>query len=220
MRFKWTDIGWLAILFLPVITVAQVNGVEFGKNRVQHKKFTWKFFQSPNFNTYVYHGGVELGKFAAQVAEEELPGIESFVEYSLQRRANIVVYNNYNDYKSSNIGLGSDWQSAGGVTRLVNNKLVIYFDGNHANFRRQIREGIAKILTDNLLFGEDIGEFASNQALLDLPKWLIDGYVGYAGEPWSTLLDDELKSALLSGRYNSFYQFAFEQSQLAVHSFW
>ena len=220
MRFKWRDIGWLAILLLPVIAMAQVNGVEFGKNRVQHKKFTWKFFQSPNFNTYVSQGGVELGKFAAQVAEEELPGIESFVEYSLQRRANIVVYNNYNDYKSSNIGLGSDWQSAGGVTRLVNNKLVLYFDGNHANFRRQIREGIAKILTDNLLFGEDIGEFASNQALLDLPKWLIDGYVGYAGEPWSTLLDDELKSALLSGRYNSFYQFAFEQPQLAGHAFW
>ena len=220
MRFKWTVIGWLAILLLPVIAIAQVNGVEFGKNRVQHKKFTWKFYQSPNFNTYVNQGGVELGKFAAQVAEEELLGIESFVEYSLQRRANIVIYNNYNDYKSSNIGLGSDWQSAGGVTRLVNNKLVIYFDGNHANFRRQIRQGIAKILTDNLLFGEDIGEFASNQALLDLPKWLIDGYVAYAGEPWSTLLDDELKSALLSGRYNSFYQFAFEQPQLAGHAFW
>jgi hypothetical protein len=94
MRFKWTVIGWLAILLLPAIAIAQVNGVEFGKNRVQHKKFTWKFFQSPNFNTYVNQGGVELGKFAAQVAEEELPGIESFVEYSLQRRANIVIYNN------------------------------------------------------------------------------------------------------------------------------
>lgn len=220
MRFKWLGIGWFVLASIPFFSMAQVNGVEFGKNRVQHKKFTWKFYQSPNFNTYVNQGGVELGKFAAQVAEEELPGIESFVEYSLQRRANIVIYNNYNDYKSSNIGLGTDWQSAGGITRLVNNKLVVYFDGNHTNLRRQIREGIAKILTDNLLFGEDIGEFASNQALLDLPKWLIDGYVAYAGEPWNTLLDDDLKSALLSGRYNSFYQFAFEQPVLAGHAFW
>jgi hypothetical protein len=90
----------------------------------------------------VNQGGVELGKPAAQVAAEELPGIESFAEYSLQRRANIVIYNNFNDYKSSNIGLGTDWQSAGGITRLVNNKLVVYFDGNHANFRRQIRKGL------------------------------------------------------------------------------
>jgi hypothetical protein len=197
-----------------------VNSVEFGKNRVQHKKFDWKFYQSQNFNTYVSQGGVELGKFVSQVAEEELRSIENFIEYSLQRRANIVVYNDYNDYKSTNIGLGVELQNPGGTTKLVNNKLVVYFDGNHANLRRQVREGIARVLTDNLLFGDDIGEFASNQALLDLPKWMVDGYVSYAAEPWSTEKDDLLKSAMLSGRYNSFYQLAFEKPVLAGHAFW
>ena len=85
---------------------AQVNSVEFGKNRIQHQKFNWKFYQSPNFNTYVTQGGVELGKFVSQVAEEELKSIENFIEYSLQRRANIVVYNNYNDFKNNNIVTG------------------------------------------------------------------------------------------------------------------
>lgn len=210
----------MAGFLLPGLTHAQVNSVEFGKNRVQHKKFNWKFYQSPNFNTYISQGGVELGKFVAQVAEEELRSIENFIEYSLQRRANIVVYNNYNDYKSSNIGLGSDWQNSGGLTKLVNNKMVVYFDGNHEHLKRSIREGIARVLTDNLLFGDDIGEFASNQALLDLPKWLVDGYVSYAAEAWSTAKDDELKSAILGGRYNSFYQFAFEKPLLAGHAFW
>jgi hypothetical protein len=205
---------------LPMVASAQVNSVEFGKNRIQHKKFVWKFYQSPNFNTYIAQGGVELGKFVAQVAEDELKSVESFIEYSLQRRANIVVYNTYDDYKSSNIGLGSDWQNAGGVTKLVNNKLIIYYDGNHEHLKQQVREGIARVLTDNLLFGDDIGEFASNQALLDLPKWLVDGYVAYAAKPWSTEKDDQLKSAILGGRYNTFYQFAFEQPLLAGHAFW
>lgn len=211
---------FITLLALPFVLKAQVNAVEFGKNRVQHKKFNWKFYQSPNFNTYIAQGGTELGKFVAQVAEEELPGLEAFIEYSLQRRGNIVVYNNYNDFKSSNIGSSVDWQNSGGLTRLVNNKIVTYFDGNHANLRRQIREGIARILTDNLLFGDDIGEFASNQALLDLPKWLVDGYVAYAAEDWSPTKDDELKSAILGGNYNSFYQFAFDRPLLAGHSFW
>ncbi|MDP3665832.1 MAG: hypothetical protein Q8R50_04060, partial [Sediminibacterium sp.] len=92
---KW--IFFVGFLF-PFFCLAQVNSVEFGKNRVQHKKFIWKFYQSPNFNTYVAQGGVELGKFVAQVAEEELHSIENFIEYSLQRRANIVIYTNYNDY--------------------------------------------------------------------------------------------------------------------------
>jgi hypothetical protein len=215
-------VQWFVFLFIvfPFVLQAQVNSVEFGKNRIQHKKFAWKFYQSPNFNTYVAQGGVELGKFVAQVAEEELRSIENFVEYSLQRRANIVVYNSYNDFKSSNIGLGTDWQNAGGITKLVNNKLVVYFDGNHENLKRMIRQGIARVLTDNLLFGDDIGEFASNQALLDLPKWLVDGYVAYAAENWSTEKDDELKSAIMGGSYNNFYQFAFDRQLLAGHAFW
>lgn len=218
---KLKRIGLIFIMSsLVVFGQAQVNAVEFGKNRVQYKKLVWKFHQSPNFNTYTSQGGVELGKFVAQVAEQELGAIENFVEYSLQRRANIIVYSNYDDYKSSNIGLGSDWQSAGGLTKLVNNKIVVYFDGNHANLKRQIKEGIAKVLSDNLLFGEDIGEFASNQALLDLPKWMLDGYVVYAAENWSVEKDDALKSAMLSGRYNTFYQFAFDKPTLAGHAFW
>ncbi|MDE3234986.1 MAG: hypothetical protein KGO81_03450 [Bacteroidota bacterium] len=217
INYKWLV---AVIAFLPVLALAQVNTVEFGKNRLQFKKFKWKFYQSPNFNTYVSQGGTELGKFVAQVAETELPPLESFTEYSLQRRANIVVYTTYDDYKQSNIGLGIDWQNAGGLTKLVNNKIVVYFDGNHEHLKKQIKEGIAKVLTDNLLFGDDIGEFASNQALLDLPKWLTDGYISYAAENWSTQKDDELKSAMLSGDYNNFYQFAFAKPLLAGHGFW
>ncbi len=218
--YKYSRI-FLSLLFLmPLCIHAQVNTVEFGKNRIQHKKFKWKFYQSENFNTYMSQGGTELGKFVAQVAEAELPELETFIEYSLQRRANIVVYTNYEDYKQSNIGLGIDWQQAGGLTKLVNNKIVVYFDGNHSHLRLQIREGIAKVLTDNLLFGDDIGEFASNQALLDLPKWLTDGYIAYASENWNTKKDDELKSAILGGDYKNFYHFAYKKPTLAGQAFW
>ena len=207
-------------VFFSLKTNAQVNTVEFGKNRIQYQKFNWKFYQTENFNTYFSQDGLALGKYVAQVAEQELPSIEEFVEYGLQRRANLVVYNNFDEFQQSNIGMGIDWQNTGGVTKLVNNKVVLFFDGNHENLKRQIRQGIAKVLVDNVLFGDDLGEFAANQALLDLPEWLTDGYIAYAGENWSAKLDDDLKSALLSGRYNNFYQFAHEKPLLAGHAFW
>ena len=150
---------WILLLItalIPLLTVAQVNSVTFGKNKLQYKKYNWKFYQTPNFNTYFNQGGLELGKFAAQVAEDELASIEDAVEYSLQRRANLIIYNTYDDYKTSNIGGELDVQNAGGLTKLVNNKVILYYDGNHNNFRRQVREGIARILVDNILFGDDI----------------------------------------------------------------
>src|SRR6187402_2874024 len=199
---------------------AQINTVTFGKNRVQYQKFKWRYYQTTNFNTYFSQDGLGLGKYVAQIAETELPAIEEFVEYGLQRRTNIVVYNNFDELQQSNIGMGIDWQNTGGVTKLVNNKIILFFDGNHENLKRQIRQGIAKVLVDNVLFGDDLGEFAANKALLDLPQWLTDGYIAYAAENWSAQLDDDLKSALLSGRYNNFYQFAHEKPLLAGHAFW
>ncbi len=210
----------LVCLMTGIVAMGQVSSVEFGKNRLQFRKFHWQYYQTQNFNTYFSEDGQELAKFVLQVAEKELPGIESFVEYSLQRRANIVVYNSFNDLQQSNIGQGIDWQNTGGVTKLVNNKMVVFFNGDHNDLRRQVREGIARILTENVLFGDDLGEFAGNQAILDLPQWLTDGYIAYAGENWSSTLDDDLKNEIHSGKYRKFYQFAFEKPLLAGHAFW
>ncbi len=208
-------------LFLLVSSgSAQVSTVEFGKNRLQFKKFKWKYYQTPNFNTYFSQDGQPIAKFVAQIAEKELPGLEQFIEYGLQRRANIVIYNSFNDLEQSNIGLSMDWQTTGGITKLVNNKMVIYNSDDDYKLRIQVRQGIARILVENVLFGDDLGEFAANQALLDLPQWLTDGYIEYAAENWNTELDDQLKSAMLSGRYSNFYNFAFEQPDLAGHAFW
>ncbi len=210
----------IVLLISPFFLNAQVNTVQYGKNRIQYEKFTWKFYQSKNFNVYYNQGGLELAKFTVQLAEEELDSLESQIDYSLQRRTSLIVYNSYDDYKQSNIGLGMDWQNSGGLTKLVNNKVPLYFDGNHNTFRLKIREGIAKVLTDNILFGDDIGEFASNQALLDLPKWLTDGYIEYIADNWNIEKDDALKNVMLGGDYTNFYQFAFDKPLLAGQAFW
>jgi len=219
---KFSRIILISFIFIlpAIVTTAQVNAVTFGKNRIQYKKFKWQFYQTQNFNVYFYDGGQELAKFTAQVAEKELPQIETAAEYSLQRRANIILYNEFADKKQTNIGLESDILNAGSVTKLVNNKMVVYYDANHYNLKRQIRQGIADIITKNVLFGDDLGEVASNQTLLDLPVWLTDGYVAYLGENWSADLDDELKSEILSSNYSKFSKFAFEKPLLAGHAFW
>jgi len=219
-KFRRLSLISSLLILIAYSSIAQVNSVEFGKNRIQYKKFKWKYYQSKNFNVYYYQNGEELAKFIAQSAEKELTQIEEAAQYSLQRRANIVVYNEYADMLQSNIGLEIDWQNSGGGTKLVNNKMVVYFESDHQKLRLQVRRGIAQVLTENRLFGDDIGEVAGNQALLDLPKWLTDGYVSYLAQNWSTELDDELKSEILSGNYTKFTRFANEKPQLAGHAFW
>jgi hypothetical protein len=211
---------FISFIFCALENQAQVNSVTFGKNRLQFRKFKWQYYQSRNFNVYFYDNGQELAKYVVQMAEKELPQIEGAAEYSLQRRANIILYNHYTDKRQTNIGLETDILNTDATTTLVNNKMVVYFTSNHADLKKQVRQGIADIITKNVLFGDDIGEVAGNQTLLDLPKWLTDGYVAYLGENWSTELDDELKSEILSGNYTKFSSLAFEKPLLAGHAFW
>ena len=70
--------------FFSINGKCQVSSVQYGKNRVQYKKFKWQYYQTRNFNSYFNQDGKELAKYVAQVAEEELPAVEKFVEYSLQ----------------------------------------------------------------------------------------------------------------------------------------
>ena len=79
------------LILLNQFSNAQVSAVTFGKNRVQFKKFKWQYYQTDNFNVYFYSNGQELAKYSLQLAEKDLPGIETAAEYSLQRRANIIV---------------------------------------------------------------------------------------------------------------------------------
>ena len=220
LKFREFFLIFVGLFFFLFQSQAQVNTVEFGQNRLQFKKFKWKYYQTPNFNTYFSQNGDPIAKYVAQLAEKELAGIEQFVEYGLQRRANIVVYNSFNEMEQSNIGLNLDWQTTGGITKLVNNKMIVYYTDDHNKLRIQIRQGIARVLVENILFGDDLGEFAANQTLLDLPQWLTDGYIEYVAENWNTELDDQLKSAILSGRYKNFYDMAFEKPNLSGHAFW
>ncbi|MEO7308085.1 MAG: hypothetical protein ABIR78_02155, partial [Ferruginibacter sp.] len=50
--------------------------------------------------------------------------------------------------------------------------------------------------------------------------WLTDGYINYLAQNWSTELDDELKSEILSSNYSKFSKFAFARPQIAGHAFW
>src|SRR3982751_2410546 len=78
IRFFFISV--LLLFFISHFGKAQVNAVEFGKNRVQYKKFKWQYYQTKNFNAYFNQNGQELAKYVAQCAEKELPLIEAAAE--------------------------------------------------------------------------------------------------------------------------------------------
>ena len=214
---------------------AQTSQVEFGKNRVQyHKDFeSWEQYESDNFIVYWYGEGRALGRSVVQMAEYDFGYIQKMLEHRMNEKVQLIVYRDVTDLKQSNIGseevftlpgtqnLGSSTNYISATqTKFLGNKAFVYFNGDHGDLRRQVREAMASVYIEHMLYGSSVQEVVQNAVLLNLPPWFKSGLVSYLGQDWSTEKDDQLRQLLATGEFENFQDLAAEYPRLAGHSFW
>lgn len=207
---------------LPQSLSAQGTQVEFGKNRVQyHQEFKeWLKYESNNFITYWYGEGRNIGQSVVQMAEMDYDAVQNILEHRMNDRIEIIVYKDLTDLKQSNIGSEEAFVNTGGQTKIVGNKIFVYFNGDHNHLRRQVREGIANVYMNAMLFGSNLQEIVQNAVMLDLPSWFKSGLVAYVGQAWDTELDNQLRDLILRKEYDDFDRLSIDHPKLAGHAMW
>ncbi len=197
--------------------------MKFGKNRVQFEDRFWSFMRFKNYDTYYYLGGLELATFTGRTAQKDLEEIEKLFDYKLDGRIQFIIYNKLGDAKQSNIGLETEednTSNTGGSTRIVGNKVFLYFTGDHIAFHKQIRAGIAKVLLDQIMYGGDIKDRLQNSALLALPDWYLNGLISYVSSPWDPEIDNRVRDGVVSKKYMKFNHLTGIDAVYAGHSVW
>lgn len=203
---------------------AQAVNTEFGKNRVQfHNDFrNWWRYETENFISYWYGKGKRIAPPVIQMAEMDHDEIQNIMEHRFNEKIEIVVYVDLSDIKQSNIGIEDAFINRPKITKTEGNKMFVYFNGDHKDLQRQIRQGIASVYLSSILVGSNLQEMVQNAVLLSLPEWYQKGLVAYAGSYWDTNADDELRE-LLSQNGGEFYDFeklGESHPYIAGHSFW
>ena len=215
---------FLCILFPGRGTAQFYNGSQltFGKSRVQYNDFFWTFFRFDRFDTYFYLNGKELATYCARYADKHLHEIELELQSGLEEKIQFIIFNNLSDLKQSNIGLLGEWDSynTGGVTRIIGGKVLLYFDGNLEHFEQQIRAGIAMVILNEMIYGTGIGAQIKNNALFTMPEWYMNGLISYISEKWNTDIDNRIRDAILSGRYENFSRLTGQEATYAGQSLW
>ncbi len=224
MRHNANFIILLSALLLCLSPSAWGQGtqVEFGKNRVQfHQDYAdWSKYESDNFITYWYGEGRNIGQAVVQIAEYDFSRIQNVLEHRINDKLQIIVYTDLSDLKQSNIGSEEAFVNTSGRTKIEGNKIFVYFNGDHTHLRRQVREGIASVYLEAMLFGSNLQEIVQNAVMLNLPQWFKVGLISYASENWSTEQDNKLRDLILSGQFESFDELAEAFPYLAGHSLW
>jgi len=200
------------------------NGLQmsFGKNRVQYNNFYWQFYRFDDYDVYFNQFGKEFAQYTNEVASTEITRIEKFFDYKLEKRLIFLVYNKLTDFRQSNIGLVSysDEYNTGGVTQIINNKVFVYYNGNHEDFRRQIKSAIAEVVINEMLYGNGLRENVANSTLVSTPEWFLKGLISYVSDNWSIEIENIVKDGIQTGRYEKFNHLTGKEAVYAGHSFW
>ena len=144
-----------------------MQSVDFGKNRIQYQTFDWTYFEFDRYKVYTYAGGKEIAQYVAVSVDKQLPVLEKRLDFEMDEKIQILVYNNQNDYKQSNLGLAADdMNNIGGVTRIIGDKINVFFNGSHADLDRQIRAALAELIINKKLYGGRARDMVRNSSLL------------------------------------------------------
>ena len=230
-KARFSSGRWQILLLLLLLAggampaMAQTNIEQFGHNRVQTRTYAWRFFDTEHFRVYHYdRAGRTLARYVAEQAEQDISLVEQKLSGSFPKRFNIILYNQYDEYRQSNVGLQQDAQieaDAAGTVNLVGDKLVVYFTGVHTDLRRQLRAGMSRVVMQRLIFGEDFRAMVKNAVRLNIPQWVTDGFLDYLVDGWDAQTDAKWRALLARPPVkNQFYGLAEEAPLAAGKAFW
>jgi len=197
--------------------------ITFGKNKVQYYDYYWSFYRFDDFDCYFNEYGRDLAQFTADYAQKKLEEIEDYFDYTLEKRLIFIIFNKNAEYKQSNIGLvtfDEDTYNTGGFSRIIKNKVMLYYEEDHVSFQRQIAASITEVIINEMLYNADVKDRISSSSLIYMPDWYIKGLIHYVAYGWDFEAENRVKDGIRSGKFKNINHLEYDDAVDAGQSFW
>ncbi len=213
----------IVLCSLSKFSAGQASTEKFGRQRLQYNFFDWQYFDSTNFRLFYYgRHNKAIALHVLNESEKDLKNIVQLMGGRLPRKLNIILYSNYSDFIQTNLGRNNEMQNEadGGKIEVTSDNIPIYFTGNQQDLRNQIRKGVANVIKDNMLFGDNIKDIIKNVIKMNLPDWYTLGYVNFIAEDWTAEKHIEVQSILGTDSTKSFNTLSRTYPELIGASMW
>ncbi len=197
--------------------------MSFGKNKVQYFDYYWSYYRFDDFDCYFNENGRDLAQFTAEYAMKKLKEIEDYFDYTLEKRLIFIIFNKNAEYKQSNIGLvtfDEDSYNTGGFSRIIKNKVMLYYEGDHVAFQRQIAAAITEVIINEMLYNADVKDRVSSSSNIYIPDWYLKGLINYVAFGWDYEAENRVKDGLRSGKFKNINHLEYKDAIDAGQSFW
>ncbi len=208
------------ILLLPILSMAQPTNEKFGRNRIQHEQFDWRYLSSDNFDIYYYRGSEKIAREISIYLEEEFDRITDVIGYPPYSKTKLFLYNSMSDLQQSNVGVDDGTFTPGGETQFVKPYIEVANPGSIAELKEELLTKISALMVNEMMFGGSLKDMFQSAVLLNLPEWFISGAALYVAKGWSIEMDDFIRTHVQSKSPKKFNRLTGHQAALAGQSLW
>ncbi len=172
---------------------------QFGQNIVQYDQYDWNYIQSPYFDIYFYGDDLSLAEFTSEIANEAYQQISDRLNWQIQKRISIMVYQSHADFQQTNVTFSYMYEGIGGVTELLKNRVVVPFEGSYDAFRHVIRHELVHAVVNDMIYGGNAQSIISGRVRYSIPLWMNEGLAEYLAGGWDTNADMYMRDLALHG---------------------
>ncbi len=171
---------------------------QFGQNKVNYKDTEWFYIQTKHFDIYFTVGGEKIAEFTASASEDALSGIQKDLNYQLNNRVSLIVYNSHNDFQETNVTDEYTGKGTGGFTEPFKNRVVFPFEGSYKKFQHVIAHELVHAIMRDMYFGGTIQNIIAKGITLQVPIWFMEGSAEYLSQGWETNTDMFIRNSIIS----------------------
>lgn len=188
----------IKLFLLMFFLLSALGFAQFGKNKVQYKKFDWYYIQTDHFDIYFTNGGETITEFTAHAAEEALKSIQNTFRYRINNRITIIVYNSQNDFQETNVIDQSLSEGIQGFTELFKNRVVVQYNGSYSQYRHLIHHELVHAVMNDMFYGGSLQNIIANNITLSFPLWFSEGLAEFEALGWDVDTDMFIREAAIS----------------------
>ncbi len=186
----------LNIIFVLSISTSLFG--QFGQNKVQYNDYEWFYIQTEHFDIYFTEEGKINAEFCAAVAEDALEDIHGKLDFQINNRISLIIYNSHNDFQETNTTDSYLGQGTGGFTEPFKNRVVFPFEGSYKKYRHVIHHELVHAVMRDMLYGGTIQNIVAKGISLQLPHWFHEGMSEYLSSDWETNSDMFIRNAIIN----------------------
>ncbi|RCR69350.1 hypothetical protein [Larkinella punicea] len=210
----------LLLVMNEVVAQNYPSQEQFGRNRIQYRKFDWKVIKTSNFEIYFYQEGNQIANLTAQYAETDFDRITEILGYTPYNRIKVFIYNSPQELSQSNIGLSAPSGTNYKELSLAKSRLELAFTGDQISFRKQLIKEVSLLFVYDMLYGGSLKDALQSSLLLSLPEWYMPGIASYIADGWSVDLDDYMRDVALTRPVRKPSTLVGEEAMYVGHSIW